>query len=134
MARVTVEDCVKKVVNRFELVVLAAERAKKINSGAPIAVERDNDKDAVVALREIASDTVAINIDGLRDSLVARLQKLNKIDEIENEDDLPLDAEVGEDFEYLSDNSDFLSDDDQSDFDNEESFEDISEEEIAVKD
>jgi DNA-directed RNA polymerase subunit omega len=132
MARVTVEDCVQKVVNRFELVVLAAERAKKINSGAPISVERDNDKDAVVALREIAGGHASI--DGLRDSLVARLQKLNKIDEIESDDELPLETEVGQDFEYLADDSEFLSDDDQDGFEDEENFEDISEEEVNTKD
>jgi DNA-directed RNA polymerase subunit omega len=131
MARVTVEDCVEKVVNRFELVVLASERAKKINSGSPISVERDNDKDAVVALREIAAGHASI--DGLRDSLVARLQKLNKIDEIESDDGLPLEAEVGGDFEYVSDGSEFLLDEEQNDFGDEGSFEDITDEETIEK-
>lgn len=58
MARVTVEDCVEKVPNRFELVLLAAQRARDIRSGAELTVERDNDKNAVVALREIAEETV----------------------------------------------------------------------------
>lgn len=58
MARVTVEDCVEILPNRFELVVLAAQRAKQIASGAPLTVDRDNDKDSVVALREIADRTV----------------------------------------------------------------------------
>ncbi len=128
MARVTVEDCVEKVVNRFELVVLAAERAKKINSGAPISVERDNDKDAVIALREIAAGSA--NTEMLRESLVARLQKLNKIDEIENDDELTLGEELAEDFEYMSDGSSFLGEDEQEDFEEGEieGFEDIAEE------
>lgn len=58
MARVTVEDCVEIIPNRFELVVLAAQRAKQIASGAPLTVDRDNDKDSVVSLREIADRTV----------------------------------------------------------------------------
>ena len=64
MARVTVEDCVEKVPNRFELVLLAAQRARDIRSGAPLTVERDNDKNAVIALREIADETV--DLDTLR--------------------------------------------------------------------
>ena len=59
MARVTVEDCVDKVPNRFELVLLAAHRARAISNGSPITVERENDKNPVIALREIADETVA---------------------------------------------------------------------------
>jgi DNA-directed RNA polymerase subunit omega len=59
MARVTVEDCIDKVENRFELVLLASHRARMISSGAPLTVDRDNDKNPVVALREIADETVA---------------------------------------------------------------------------
>ncbi|MES2215079.1 MAG: DNA-directed RNA polymerase subunit omega, partial [Pseudomonadota bacterium] len=84
MARVTVEDCIPEVRNRFELVVLAAERAKKINSGAAITVDRDNDKDPVVALREIAAKN--LDIEGLRTSLLNRLQKRHRIEEIEGEE------------------------------------------------
>lgn len=58
MARVTVEDCILNIPNRFELVVVAAQRAKQISAGAPLTVDRDNDKDAVVALREIADKTI----------------------------------------------------------------------------
>lgn len=68
MARVTVEDCVEIIPNRFKLVVLAAQRAKQISSGAPLTVDRDNDKDAVVALREIADRTV--EPDGLQEDLI----------------------------------------------------------------
>ncbi len=58
MARVTVEDCILNVPNRFELVIMAAQRAKQISSGTPLTIDRDNDKDAVVALREIADRTI----------------------------------------------------------------------------
>lgn len=67
MARVTVEDCIVHVPNRFELLLLSAQRAKQIASGNPITLERDNDKDSVVSLREIAEQTVSL--DGLREDL-----------------------------------------------------------------
>ena len=81
MARVTVEDCVVKVPNRFELVLLAAQRAREITSGAPLTLDRDDDKNPVVALREIADDTVGL--DHLNDSLVRGMQKHVEIDEPE---------------------------------------------------
>jgi DNA-directed RNA polymerase subunit omega len=87
MARVTVEDCVDKVPNRFELVLLAAHRARAMSSGAPITVERDNDKNPVVALREIAEET--ISPDELLEDCIRDLQKHVEIDEPE-EDDLSL--------------------------------------------
>ncbi len=68
MARVTVEDCIENVPNRFELVVLAAQRAKQISGGAPLMIDRDNDKDAVVALREIADR--AIDIEQLNEDII----------------------------------------------------------------
>lgn len=68
MARLTVEDCVERVPNRFDLVMLAAQRARDLGAGAAMTVERDNDKNPVVALREIADD--AIELDGLRRKLV----------------------------------------------------------------
>ncbi len=83
MARVTVEDCVVKVPNRFELVLLAAQRAREITSGAPLSVDRDDDKNPVVALREIADETVAL--DHLKDSLVRGMQKHVEMDEPEEE-------------------------------------------------
>ncbi|PWR23912.1 DNA-directed RNA polymerase subunit omega [Zavarzinia compransoris] len=86
MARVTVEDCVLKVPNRFELVLLAGHRARAISAGAPLSVARDNDKNPVVALREIADETVAIR--GLRDSLIGTLQHHVERDE-PVEDDMP---------------------------------------------
>lgn len=73
MARVTVEDCVLKIPNRFDLVMLAAQRAREISAGATLTVERDNDKNPVVALREIADSS--IDIDNLRQSLITGLQK-----------------------------------------------------------
>lgn len=79
MARVTVEDCVLKIPNRFELVMLAAQRARHISAGAPLAVERDNDKNPVVALREIAEE--AIELPELEEALIKGLQKYVQIEE-----------------------------------------------------
>jgi len=81
MARVTVEDCIDKVQNRFDLVLLAAHRARMISSGAPITVDRDNDKNPVVALREIADTT--ISPEDLQEELVHSLQKYVEVDEPE---------------------------------------------------
>ena len=86
MARVTVEDCVLKVPNRFELVLLAAQRAREVTSGAPLTLDRDDDKNPVVALREIADET--IQLDHLKDSLVRGMQKHIEIDEPEETPDL----------------------------------------------
>ena len=83
MARVTVEDCIEQVPNRFELVVLTSERARNISSGAPLTIERNNDKNPVIALREIAAGN--IDIEKLRDSQIANLQKNNKLDDITDE-------------------------------------------------
>jgi len=73
MARVTVEDCIEKMPNRFELVLMASHRARMISQGAPLTVDRDNDKNPVVALREIAEET--INKDDLVEDFVHALQK-----------------------------------------------------------
>lgn len=83
MARVTVEDCIDKVDNRFELVLLASHRARMISSGSPITVDRDNDKNPVVALREIADTTVSP--DDLKEELIHSLQKYTEVDEPEPE-------------------------------------------------
>ena len=83
MARVTVEDCVTKVSNRFELVMLAAQRARDVSAGAELTVDRDNDKNPVVALREIAEETV--EPDTLRELFVKGLQKHVEIEEPEEE-------------------------------------------------
>jgi DNA-directed RNA polymerase subunit omega len=87
MARVTVEDCVDKVENRFELVLLASHRARMIASGAPLTIDRDNDKNPVIALREIADQTVAP--EDLKEDLIHSLQKYVEVDEPEA-DPVPL--------------------------------------------
>ncbi|MBM3479491.1 MAG: DNA-directed RNA polymerase subunit omega [Alphaproteobacteria bacterium] len=83
MARVTVEDCVDKIPNRFDLVMLAAQRAREISAGAQLAVERDNDKNPVVALREIADQVV--DFETLRQSLISGLQKQSEAEEPEED-------------------------------------------------
>ena len=81
MARVTVEDCIEKIENRFDLVLMAAHRARMISSGAQITVSRDNDKNPVVALREIGDG--AISPDDLHEDLIHSLQKYVEVDEPE---------------------------------------------------
>ncbi len=83
MARVTVEDCIDKVENRFELVLIASHRARLIASGTPITVDRDNDKNPVVALREIAETT--LSPEDLKEDLIHALQKHVEVDEPEAE-------------------------------------------------
>jgi len=83
MARVTVEDCIDKVDNRFDLVLLASHRARMISSGSQITVDRDNDKNPVVALREIAEQTVSP--EDLKEDLIHSLQKYVEVDEPEPE-------------------------------------------------
>ena len=81
MARVTVEDCVDKISNRFELVLVAAHRARTLSTGAAITVERENDKDAVVALREIAEQTISPG--DMREGFIHSIQKQVEVDEPE---------------------------------------------------
>lgn len=81
MARVTVEDCIQQVPNRFDLVLMAAQRARQISSGAEISIERDRDKNPVVALREIAERQV--QPENLREALVQSMQRV-----IENEEEV----------------------------------------------
>lgn len=83
MARVTTEDCVDKVPNRFDLVMLAAHRAREISAGSPITVDRDNDKNPVVALREIAEETQPA--DDLRERLIESNQSQIEVDEPEED-------------------------------------------------
>jgi DNA-directed RNA polymerase subunit omega len=100
MARVTVEDCVTKIPNRFQLVMLASQRARNISAGSELLVERDNDKNPVVALREIAEQSV--DLDELEEALIRGLQKYVEMDEPEEDEvDLiaiqqALDSEGGE--------------------------------------
>ncbi len=84
MARITVEDCIQRVPNRFELVMLAAQRARDIAAGAPLTVSRDNDKNAVVALREIAEATV--DLDHLRYELIYGLRRYTPVEEAGEEE------------------------------------------------
>ncbi|MCY3995761.1 MAG: DNA-directed RNA polymerase subunit omega [Rhodobacter sp.] len=103
MARVTVEDCVDKVPNRFDLVMLASHRAREISTGAPITVERDNDKNPVVALREIADESQGA--EDLRERMIASYQHENEVDTPEevqmslpvDTDDRPIDDDLTED-------------------------------------
>ena len=95
MARVTVEDCIDKVDSPYELVLVAKERATQLNSGLEATVDRDNDKNTVIALREIANENVKVS--DLTDSAVYKLRKhVEQVDEISEEDE-----EVGDDFENL---------------------------------
>ena len=84
MARVTVEDCVDKVSNRFDLILIAAQRARQISSGADLTIDRDRDKNPVVALREIAEQTVKPN--ELEESIVTSLQRVRIDEEDETEE------------------------------------------------
>lgn len=86
MARVTVEDCVDKLPNRFELVMVAAQRARKIGSGASLTIDRDDDKNPVISLREIAAETVSI--DDLKEDLVKNYQRVVPQDDDEEAIDL----------------------------------------------
>jgi DNA-directed RNA polymerase subunit omega len=92
MARVTVEDCVIKIPNRFELVLLAAQRARDMASGAQPTLDRDNDKNPVVALREIAAESVLL--DGLQNSLIKGMQKHVEIDEPEEDHEIEIGAQT----------------------------------------
>ncbi len=85
MARVTVEDCIEEVPNRFDLVMLTSQRARKIGSGSPLTVDRDNDKNTVVALREIAEDTVSK--EDLKEDLIRSHQRILFAEE---EEDAPV--------------------------------------------
>jgi len=91
MARVTVEDCVDKVPNRFELVLLSAQRARMLASGEAPLVEKENDKEPVLALREIAE--IKVTVDGLREAFIHSMQKHVEVDEpeqvSESEEDTP---------------------------------------------
>lgn len=85
MARVTVEDCVQQIPNRFQLVLMAAHRARMIREGSPLTVDRDRDKDPVVALREIADKSVDLKV--VREALVSNLQEVRPSEEAEREED-----------------------------------------------
>ena len=119
MARVTVEDCIDKVDKRFELVLLASHRARLISQGAPITIDRDNDKNPVVALREIADETLSPG--DLKEDLIHSLQKHVEVDEPEPDASTLLAAEAN------ADSTD--EDDDQPETIN---FDQMSEEELLA--
>jgi DNA-directed RNA polymerase subunit omega len=85
MARVTVEDCILVIPNRFELVVVAAQRAKQISSGMPLTIDRDNDKDAVVSLREIADKTIDSKV--VLEEIIQNFQKKSGFDSFDGSED-----------------------------------------------
>ena len=133
MARVTVEDCVEKVPNRFKLEALAAQRAKRISSGMPITIERDDDKNAVIALREIAM--AKINADHLEEELIYSLQTRNKVDKIDEENfHAEAQESVEEDGDHGVEGSDLFVGDSHSDLDDYQIFSDnITEAEDETK-
>ncbi|GBR05789.1 DNA-directed RNA polymerase subunit omega [Gluconobacter cerinus] len=94
MARVTVEDCIEKVPNRFELVLLAAQRARALSRGEEMLLDRDNDKNPVVALREIAEDK--LNLGGLRDGIIRSLARAPEPEPVDEEvmDIIPTDQNI----------------------------------------
>jgi DNA-directed RNA polymerase subunit omega len=100
VARVTVEDCIEKIENRFDLVLMAAHRARMISAGASITVDRDNDKNPVVALREIGDG--AISPEDLREDLIHSLQKYVEVDEPEANAAPLLDTDDGDGFDTMS--------------------------------
>ncbi len=135
MARVTVEDCVLKVPNRFKLVMMAAQRSRELSVGAELSVDRDNDKNPVVALREIADETIAL--DKLETSIVEGLQRNIDVDElVEEEDEMFQVSEALTELAGLVDSVSGGESDDDAEGDSELSsgFEDISAEDANKED
>ena len=134
MARVTVEDCIKKIPNRFDLVIAAAQRSREISNGIAIEVERDNDKNPVVSLREIASE--AVDAESLQERFIRSMQK-NLIKEENNEED---EASLEEEFAaYLNETkTESIVDQDliinKNKLDDESSFVDVPDELIKNED
>ncbi|MDY0030251.1 MAG: DNA-directed RNA polymerase subunit omega [Pseudobdellovibrionaceae bacterium] len=119
MARVTVEDCVLKVPNRFELVMVSAQRARRIGTGAPLTVDRDNDKNTVVSLREIAEDTV--QVPDLKEDLIRSHQRVFAVEE--DQDDVMEEMEGEEEWNALvaqANDSGFSADDSFDDDDSDD--------------
>jgi len=123
MARVTVEDCVVKVPNRFELVLLAAQRARDMASGGQPTLDRDNDKNPVVALREIAAESIPL--DNLQNALIKGMQKHVEIDEPEEDHEIEIGAQtawpvdIGPAVEIEGDEVDEEAEDDEPEVDDE---------------
>ena len=122
MARVTVEDCIEKLPNRFELVMVASQRARKIGTGAALTIERDNDKNPVVALREIAVESVGI--DGLKEDLIKNHQRTVVYEEDETIDLMDGEKEWGSMASRSLESEGMYSDDEVDETDDEEAGED----------
>ena len=127
MARVTVQDCIKKIPNRFDLVIAAAQRSREISNGMKIEVERDNDKNPVVSLREIASD--AVDPESLEERFIRSMQKNLIKEDTKPDDEISLEDEFAA---YLNETKDENSSNDsiiisKNKLEDEGSFEDISE-------
>ena len=134
MARVTVEDCIKKIPNRFDLVVAAAQRSREISNGVAIEIERDNDKNPVVSLREIASE--AVDAESLQERFIRAMQKNLIKEDVSSENDASLEEEFAA---YLneSDNKNQNNDDftfNKTNSSEEGSFIDVSDEFLKNED
>ena len=134
MARVTVEDCIKKIPNRFDLVVAAAQRSREISNGVAIEIERDNDKNPVVSLREIASE--AVDAESLQERFIRSMQKNLIKEDVSSENDASLEEEFAA---YLneSDNKNHSNDDfmfNKNNFNEEGSFIDVADEFLKNED
>ena len=134
MARVTVEDCIEKIPNRFDLVIAAAQRSREISNGVAIEIERDNDKNPVVSLREIASE--AVDAESLQERFIRSMQKNLIKEDVSSENDASLEEEFAA---YLneSDNKNQNSDDlmfNKTNSNEEGSFIDISDEFLKNED
>ena len=134
MARVTVEDCIKKIPNRFDLVVAAAQRSREISNGVAIEIERDNDKNPVVSLREIASE--AVDAESLQERFIRSMQKNLIKEDASSENDASLEEEFAA---YLneSDNKNQSNDDfmfNKTNSNEEGSFIDVSDEFLKNED
>ena len=134
MARVTVEDCIKKIPNRFDLVIAAAQRSREISNGVAIEIERDNDKNPVVSLREIASE--AVDAESLQERFIRSMQKNLIKEDVSSENDASLEEEFAA---YLneSDNKNQNNDDfmfNKTNSNEEGSFIDVSDEFLKNED
>jgi DNA-directed RNA polymerase subunit omega len=134
MARVTVEDCIKKIPNRFDLILAASQRSREISNGIPIEVERDNDKNPVVSLREIAGDAVDPNT--LQERFIRSMQKNIIKDEVVSDEETSLEDEfsayLNEALVDKTDSSDLLLNKSKSE--DEGSFDDVSQELLRKED
>ena len=134
MARITVEDCIKKIPNRFDLVVAAAQRSREISNGVAIEIERDNDKNPVVSLREIASE--AVDAESLQERFIRSMQKNLIKEDVSSENDASLEEEFAA---YLNeaDNKNQNNDNllfNKTNFEEESSFVDVSDEFLKNED